>query len=94
MKEESLNQIQDFIENESFVRWVRSEADSAEDYWDRFLADHPEKEELIAQAKLIVIGIPMQPEKIRTEQVEMALTKLNNRIDNRNPNVKHYSRWW
>ncbi|MDN5199714.1 FecR domain-containing protein [Fulvivirgaceae bacterium BMA10] len=53
-------EIQDFLQDEYFVRWVRYPTPETNYFWKLWLEKHPEKRELIALAKEIVLNVNLK----------------------------------
>ncbi len=84
MNKKELDKIEDFLECESFIQWVKQSDDSDNRlYWNEWILKNPEKKSLIESAIDIVKNIQFAYPRIDDHEVESALQKLNNRIDNR-----------
>lgn len=54
MKHE-LNTIEDFLINDSFIRFVFEQTSSLKEYWDSFFRQHPDKEPVAKEAEHILL---------------------------------------
>jgi transmembrane sensor len=55
--------VKDFVLNESFQKWTLERDGHAETFWENWLNEHPDKIELIAEAKSIIQSIKETQEK-------------------------------
>lgn len=62
-------QLEDFIQDEFFIDWVRKHEASHEIFWNDWIARNPSKEDLIRRAAMVISSIEVNP-------VAMPLTKL------------------
>lgn len=76
-----LNQI---LRDETFFRWVHRTDPAAVDYWDTWLAQHPEHRETVADAARLVRGIPFAPRQLSEEKVHQAWLDLQTRLPGAN----------
>ncbi|NND32011.1 MAG: FecR family protein [Saprospiraceae bacterium] len=88
MKRTSFNQIEDFLECESFIHWAQELNGRENIFWEQWMECNPDKIELIEDAKALVKGIPFEPREIPSEQIASALFQLNSRIDRRSDRNK------
>ena len=52
----------DFIKDDFFVRWVKSPTSESSDFWEKWIARHPEKHEEIILAKSLVESVKLAKE--------------------------------
>lgn len=50
-------QISDFLTDEFFMKWVKSNDPHVDDFWRKWLITHPEKTQLVTQAKELILSI-------------------------------------
>lgn len=81
MEKDNYFQIEDFLQDESFVNWVNRTRQEDIEYWDQWLADNPGKRELAQEAAIMISGILFNPKQLPQSDVENALHVLNQRID-------------
>ncbi len=72
-----LNQL---LHDESFFRWVHRSDPMAVDYWEGWLAKHPEHCDVVAEATRLVRGISFAPRRLSEEQVHRAWLDLQTRL--------------
>ncbi len=53
----------DFAQEPSFIRWVRAGDGEAAAFWERWLSDHPDRAEAVAQARRIVLALRVREEE-------------------------------
>jgi len=79
MDEQSVNS-EEYLLNDSFVRWLRGSADEREElFWNDWVKQHPDNRKLVAEARQILQG--MEFEKADASDLEEELGKLNASID-------------
>jgi hypothetical protein len=49
--------VKDFVLNESFQKWILQPDDEIQFFWTKWLTNHPEKYEVIMEAKLFIQNI-------------------------------------
>ena len=75
------NQLEDFLESESFVSWVKSGQEASGYFWSEWIQNNPEKRELIDEAIMLIQGVDFSPLEVTDSQVDSALERLNQKID-------------
>lgn len=70
--------ISDFLEEDSFIRWVRLEADENDFDWESWLMEHPEKREIIDQAKSLILHLKFKEEHIKEGVEDSLWAKIDN----------------
>ncbi len=81
MEKDNYFQIQDFLQDESFVNWVNRTRQEDIEYWEQWLAENPGKRELAHEAAIMINGILFNPKQLPQADVESALHLLNQKID-------------
>ncbi|MEL7147284.1 MAG: FecR domain-containing protein [Bacteroidota bacterium] len=67
-------QSHDFIKEESFVKWVLGQDAHLADFWEKWITEHPEKEQEVEEARQIVLGIQYKKESVQmTDQEYLSL---------------------
>lgn len=77
------NQLEDFLESESFVSWVNSGQDASGFFWSEWIQNNPGKKELVDEAIMLIQGVEFSPLEISGSQIDRALGRLNRNIDQR-----------
>ncbi|GGF25138.1 FecR family protein [Echinicola rosea] len=49
--------IEDFLNDEFFIRWVKRPSDETDHFWLKWIAEHPEKTQIIQKAKEIILFV-------------------------------------
>lgn len=81
----------DFAQDESFINWVRASNPSDINRWNKWIADHPEKREIIDKAKILVNNIKFTSEETTSEVEDKiwgninAATTTNNSLAEQKP---------
>lgn len=78
-------QLNDFVLDESFQRWVQGEHNP---FWDHFAEEFPEKESIIKEACTIsgVLSVPEKP--LSAQEKERQLLAIYNKVEQRKPKNK------
>jgi transmembrane sensor len=78
--------LEDFICDESFQRWAKSDGISAEDkVWNHKFQSNPQMRELMSQAKLVVLTLSRTESEVDHHTVHKSWEKLSKRIDRPTP---------
>lgn len=64
------------LEDASFVNWAKGLNKNDMEYWNNWIADHPQHIELVESAKAILIGIRFEPQFPDAQKVDKALAKI------------------
>jgi len=81
MKDYTKYSADDFIGDDSFIRWVKSPTKDLDGFWTAFLAQNPQKEEEIKEATNFLKLFDGQPVMIPTEMLANLHQQINDRID-------------
>jgi ferric-dicitrate binding protein FerR (iron transport regulator) len=76
IKNYQLYEVTDFILDEDFMRWVCTPRAEDEAFWSNWLAQHPDKQLTIAEARNIVQSINIKPQKISKAEIAEEVEKL------------------
>ena len=79
---------EDFAEDLSFRRWILEANEKDTKFWTQWLLMNPDKEETVAKGKNILISIVEAFNNIGQEEIEEALNRLNEQI-----NQNEIKRW-
>ncbi|MDU1892502.1 MAG: FecR domain-containing protein [Dysgonomonas sp.] len=77
----------DFLYDQSFLRWVLFSDNETNEFWGRFLTEHPHKVEEINEAKKILKSLKINSLKYTDKEKSLMLDNINNKI-----NKHHQSR--
>lgn len=77
MKLNSISTIDDLISNDSFKRWILEKNVTDAQFWHQWLEEHPEKLELVATAKVLIVSI-VDSNEVPDEQIEEQVVILRN----------------
>ena len=80
MTKKTFNIITDFIEDPSFVNWVKKEKLSDETFWEYWLENNPDKREIVEEAKDIVLGIQLKKAVVSEEKIDFEWNKFKSAI--------------
>ncbi len=85
---EKFTDLQDFLSNDSFIRWVLHEEASV--FWESFVANHPDKKALFEEARLIAHRLQ---EAESNQDIHVDSNKIWNRIQSEISEIKKESHW-
>jgi hypothetical protein len=74
MKDYRLFDISDFVIDDDFIRWVNEGKKADNDFWNNWLAAHPGKYMVVAEARKIL-------ESLRTEELDISAEERENEIN-------------
>ena len=73
--------VKDFVLNESFQKWILQPDDEVEFFWMSWLSDHPEKYNIIIEAKLFIQNINASMEE-SVNDFHDVWNKINDSLEN------------
>ena len=74
--------IEDFLEDQSFRKWILEKDDAEAQYWERWVKSNPNKEQLLLQAKVILLDIAPNIEEWEKHRKPVFLKRLEKSIEN------------
>lgn len=66
-------EIEDFLQDDSFIDWILNGKAEGNAFWTTFLLEHPEKRTLIEKARAILISINVKPLEDQLSDIEISL---------------------
>lgn len=72
--------IEDFLQDESFLNFVRGKSSQDQIFWKKWLADHPESRDLAEDARLLVTGISFVRKEPNKEEILGNLARLEKEL--------------
>jgi len=102
MKDYRLFDIYDFLTDDDFIRWVQEAKKEDNEFWNSWLAQHPDKHLTIVEARKILQTLTPRKAAVDDLQKEMEVKKLLNtigaqRVDQPEPpvlHISHHKKWW
>lgn len=100
MKEYRLFDISDFVMDEDFIRWVNKREKADNDFWNKWLGQHPDKHMVVAEARRILESIGTEETAALTEQdIQAEIDRLLFTIKERKelPSIARntsFKKWW
>ncbi len=76
---------EDFILDESFQAWVRGTDPENNAYWENWLTQHPEKYEMVASARKVLLGLFATEKPLPESEIATAWETLNEALLQRLP---------
>ena len=80
MIKKQYNTINDFLEDVSFKNWALQNNGTDINFWEFWIANNPEKNELVNKAKDLVLGVSFNKELVSKEKVAFEWKKLEAKI--------------
>jgi ferric-dicitrate binding protein FerR (iron transport regulator) len=80
--------IEDFATDESFQQWVLSTDVDAQNFWEKWLIEHPEKAQTIAEARKLVLLLGFANQKIDEERIRRVKANIDQKIQANNQPTK------
>lgn len=94
MKNYHLYQLEDFVQDIYFRRWVLGQLPTEDDFWPTWLASHPAQHETIEQAKALIIAFQCKSIPADQDEIRVAIDKILNDTES-HPTVPFHQRtWW
>lgn len=76
MKDFNLFEIEDFVMDEDFIRWVNGKGKTDNDYWENWLKRNPHKHLIVAEARRILESIGSEQSVIPPADIELEIEKV------------------
>ena len=80
MIKKQYNTINDFLEDVSFKNWALQNNGTDINFWEFWIANNPEKNELVNKAKDLVLGVSFNKDLVSREKVAFEWKKLEAKI--------------
>ncbi|SFF13413.1 FecR family protein [Thermoflexibacter ruber] len=68
--------LEDFLEDKYFRDWVKCPNEQTDEFWKSMQKQSPEKEAMIAQARLILLGFMVEEEVVSKENIDLLWQKV------------------
>ncbi|MEM7654741.1 MAG: FecR domain-containing protein [Bacteroidota bacterium] len=65
-----LTTVEDFLQDEQFVRWVQTNDPQLQKFWEEWMGKHPEKKPEFLQARALVANLDFKQEEMPVEEKE------------------------
>lgn len=78
--EHTYQNIEDFLADDSFVKYAKGEEGESHMYWENWVSDHPASIQMVEDAKLIILGLPFHKVELPIEEVEANLDMLKKEL--------------
>ena len=88
MIKKQYNTINDFLDDVSFKNWVHQNNGTDVGFWDFWIANNPDKQELIHKAKDLVLGVSFDKKFVSKQKVAFEWDKLEAKIKAKKPAPK------
>lgn len=75
--------VEDLLFNRSFRNWVLDRNSPESEFWENWVTQHPEKKELINNAKSIVYALQLNFRTLEEEVIQGEINKVLQRLENR-----------
>ncbi|MEP6713030.1 MAG: hypothetical protein ABJA37_11460, partial [Ferruginibacter sp.] len=76
----NFNQVEDFLNDDSFVSWVYKTDEKHIGDWDSWIAANPAKQALVGEAAMLLRNLQIKESPVTDEQLAAAETRLSNAI--------------
>lgn len=89
---------EDFVVDGFFNQWIVEQEAGAAAYWESWLHEHPEKQEAVHKARLLLLSMPLQgesPRPGRQNVVWQKIQSINHSVESRDFKLKpRITSWW
>jgi hypothetical protein len=76
MKDYRLFEINDFVTDEDFIRWVLDNNAADDDFWNKWLIQNPDKHLVIAEARQILESLKIDEKQVAEPQLQSEIERL------------------
>ena len=66
----------DFVKDEEFLKWVKSPDEKSDFYWESWMQNHPDKRDLILEARRILLSIDFPAKNASEEEIEEVFKQI------------------
>lgn len=80
-------QIQDFIEDKSFINYVHQTNEVDTQKWTKWLKENANYHELVEEARQMVLGIPFEQLSVSSEKIEQGFDRLMRTLEETEPAI-------
>lgn len=94
-------EIEDFLQDDSFIDWILNGKAEDNAFWTTFLSEHPEKRTLTEKARAILISINVKPlvDQLSDTEIRLRVKLIQEQAfrlvpESQVPTVKIYQRQW
>jgi ferric-dicitrate binding protein FerR (iron transport regulator) len=88
MSNKDYSTIEDFISDSSFVNWVNKSQLSDVKFWDHWIQLHPNQQQMVADAKDVIIGIQFKKTTLTNTKINSEWEKFKDEIAIKNQTIK------
>lgn len=68
--------VYDFLKDESFQKWVKAPNPASDRFWNSWIKEHPEKEEIVTEARKIMLSIRFKSKPASRETEDRILNNI------------------
>jgi len=87
------NKFQDFLDDPSFVEWLKNPAAENNKYWEEYISQHPEEKASFEQAKYILSKFLKEKHNPDEEDIRSVWLKIRERIQHPPRKIRHIRFW-
>ena len=80
MTKKQYNTINDFLDDKSFENWALQSNGTDINFWEFWIVNNPDKEELVNKARDLVLGISFKKDFVSKEKVTLEWNKLEEKV--------------
>jgi|GEM_PF-1497215 len=81
--------IEDFLNDEFFIRWVKHPGEETDHFWIKWINENPEKQKIVQQAREIITFVDYRNRNVLSDKAYMDLYET---IVEKSPDIKTYER--
>lgn len=87
------NKFQDFVDDPSFVEWLKNPTDKSNNYWQEYISEHPEEKASFELAKYILSRFLKERNNPGEEDVRNVWLKIRGEIKNPPRKIRYLNFW-
>ncbi len=69
-------ELEDFVQDLYFRKWILGRLPGEDQFWEAWYTAHPEKQELLEQARSMVVGLHYEPEETDEQEIGQAVEQV------------------
>jgi ferric-dicitrate binding protein FerR (iron transport regulator) len=83
--DDSKFELQELVTNERFRRWVLSPGAADDQFWQDWLAAHPDRKEMVAKARILVVALQPKEPEVSAREGQAGWDRLSAALASRRP---------
>lgn len=99
MLNNTYDKVEDFLLDDLFVEWVLGQSKDLDSYWENFIANNPQKADILNQARSIILSLKIKPVNNLSEfEIGSIISNVQNKhqfnINSNDNEIPMRKGWW